>query len=207
MNMIGIFGGTFDPIHAGHMQIAEQVESSLSLDEIHFLPCAIPVHRDTPKVSDAQRVQMIELAIAGSRKFRLNHLELDRGGKSYMVDTLRKIKEQRKNETIILILGSDAFNQFRGWKSPDEILQLAHIVVCKRPGVELDRSIYANHWVKSLQELKSHAGACILPLEIDENSCSSTHVRKLLLERNQADRCLAPAVYQFILRNHLYEQS
>ena len=77
--MIGVLGGTFDPIHAGHMHIAEQVESRLPLTELHFLPCATPVHRDIPQVSDAQRVQMIELAIAGISKFKLNHLELERG--------------------------------------------------------------------------------------------------------------------------------
>ena len=148
---------------------------------------------------------MIELAIAGNSKFRLNHLELERGGKSFMVDTLRQIRAQNQTGTIILILGADAFNQFQSWKSPDEILQLVHLVVCRRPGVEIDKSIYANHWVNSAQLLESHTEACILPLEIDENPCSSTYVRKLLLEQNQADRCLPPAVYQFILRNHLYE--
>ena len=205
--MIGILGGTFDPIHAGHMQIAEQVESSLSPDELHFLPCAIPVHRGMPQVNDAQRVRMIKLAIAGNSKFRLNLMELDRGGQSYMVDTLRQIRTQNQSVTIFLILGADAFNQFQSWKSPDEILQLAHLVVCRRPGVEIDKSIFASHWVNSAEILARRSGACILPLEIDENPCSSTYVRELLLERNKADRCLSPAVYQYILRNHLYEQN
>jgi nicotinate-nucleotide adenylyltransferase len=202
--MIGILGGTFDPIHMGHVHVAEQVQSRVLLDEIHFLPCAIPVHRDTPRVSDANRVQMIELAIARNSRFRLNTLELDRGGQSYTVDTLRQIKARNQTDTIILILGADAFNQFSGWKSPREILQLVHLVVCKRPGVELDKSIYADHWINSAKKLRGQTQSCILPVEIDENPCSSTHVRKLMLE-NQADRCLAPAVYQFIVRNHLYE--
>ena len=203
--MIGILGGTFDPIHAGHLQIAEKVESSLALNELYFLPCATPVHRDMPQVSDAQRVQMIELAIAGNSKFSLNRLELDRGGRSYMVDTLRQIRAQNQIATMVLILGADAFNQFRNWKSPDEILRLAHLVVCNRPGVNMDNSIYANHWVNSVKILENSTAACILPLELDENPCSSTYVRRLLLDRNQADRCLPSAVYQFILRNHLYE--
>ena len=150
--MIGILGGTFDPIHTGHMQVAEQVEQRLALDEIHFLPCAIPVHRDKPRVSDANRVQMIELAIAGHSRFKLNTMELDRGGQSYMVDTLRLIRAQNLKARIVLILGADAFNQLPGWKSPDEILQLAHLVVCRRPGVELDQSIYTNHRVNSVEE-------------------------------------------------------
>jgi len=205
--MIGVLGGTFDPIHLGHMQIAEQVQSRLSLDEVHFLPCAIPVHRDLPQISDTNRTQMIELAIAGNSSFRLNTLELDRGGKSYMVDTLRELRLANQSDTINLILGADAFNRFQGWRCPDVILQLAHLVVCRRPGVELDKSIYADHWVSSTQVLESQAEACILPLEIDENHCSSTQVRQRLLEQNCAARCLPPAVFQYILSNHLYEQS
>jgi nicotinate-nucleotide adenylyltransferase len=205
--MIGILGGSFDPIHRGHMQLAEQVALHLALDEIHFLPCATPVHRDKPLASDAERVKMIELAIAGHKDFRLNTLELDRGGQSYMIDTLRQITEQHPGDTIILILGVDAFNQFVAWKSPDEILQLAHLVVCTRPGVELDRSTYTKQRVNSTQILKEQNHSCILPLEIDENSYSSTQVRQLLNQQNRADRCLNPAVYQFILSNHLYEQN
>lgn len=189
------------------MQVAEQVEQILALDEIHFLPCATPVHRDKPQASDTDRVQMIELAIAGHDCFRLNTLELDRGGQSYMVDTLRQIRAQNPDDAVILILGVDAFNQFPAWKSPDEILQLAHIVVCTRPGVELDQSIYAKQWVNSVEILREGNHSCILPLEIDENSCSSTQVRQLLDQQNRIDRCLPPAVYQFILSNHLYEQN
>jgi len=205
LKLKGILGGTFDPIHMGHMQVAEQVARHVSLDEIHFLPCATPVHRDKPLVSDADRVKMIELAIAGNSRFRLNTLELDRGGQSYMVDTLRQIKKQNQSVTIILILGADVFNRFPDWNSPDEILQLAHLVVCMRPGFELDRSIYASHWANSAQALRDQTQSNILSLEIDENPCSSTHVRHLLREQNQANRCLPPAVYQYILDNHLYE--
>lgn len=205
--MIGILGGSFDPIHNGHMQLAEQVGLHLDLDEIHFLPCATPVHRDKPRASNADRAQMIELAIAGNKRFRLNTLELDRGGRSYMIDTLRQIRVQNPDDTIILILGVDAFNHFPSWQSPNQILQLAHLVVCRRPGAELDQSSYANQRVNSIQILSEQNHSCILPLEIDENSCSSTQVRQLLEQQNRANRCLPPAVYQFILSNHLYEQN
>jgi nicotinate-nucleotide adenylyltransferase len=203
--MIGILGGTFDPIHLGHLHVAEQVQSIIGLDEVHFLPCAVPVHRHLPQVSDANRVKMIELAIAGNDNFRLNTLELDRGGKSYMVDTLRQIRSQNQFHRIILILGIDAFNQFPGWKAPDEILQLAHLVVCRRPGIEMDRSIYANHWENSVQSLKNRTHACILPLEIEESPCSSTQVRQILSQPDKTAECLTPAVFKFIMSNHLYE--
>jgi nicotinate-nucleotide adenylyltransferase len=150
---------------------------------------------------------MIELAIAPNSKYRLNTLEIERGGHSFMIDSLRQIRTQFQSDTIILILGADAFNQFPSWKSPGEILGLVHLVVCRRPGVELDRSIYADHWVNSRQMLESQCNACILPLEIEENPCSSTLVRELLSQKNQASRCLPAAVYQFIESNHLYEQN
>ena len=207
MNMIGIFGGTFDPIHLGHVQIAEQVQSSLSLREVHFLPCATPVHRNLPMASAQNRLRMIELAIAENNNFRVSTLELDRGGDSYMVDTLRQIKTQNPNDTIILILGADAFNQILSWREPGQILQLAHLVVCRRPGVKLDKSIFKNHWVSLKQFLQNQSQACIFSLEINENSCSSTLVRELLLDRHQKNMCLTPAVHKFIMRNHLYEQN
>jgi len=188
------------------MLVAEQVQLCLSLDEVHFLPCAIPVHRDIPRTSDANRIRMIELAIAGNSRFRLNTLELDRGGKSYTIDTLRALSPANQSVTLNLILGADAFNQFPGWRSPDDILQLANLVVCRRPGVKLDKSIFASHWVDSAQLLRDRARDCILPLEIDENHCSSTLVRQLLLEKNRAARCLPAAVFQYIASNHLYEQ-
>jgi nicotinate-nucleotide adenylyltransferase len=188
------------------MRVAEQVQLRLSLDEVHFLPCAIPVHRDNPRTSDANRIRMIELAIAGNNRFKLNTLELDRGGKSYMIDSLRALGEANQSDTLNLILGADAFNQFPGWRSPDEILQLANLVVCQRPGVELNQSIYAVHWLDSTQLFKDQSRGCILPLEIDENHCSSTLVRQLLLEQNRAASCLPAAVFQYIASNHLYEQ-
>jgi len=207
LSMIGILGGTFDPIHMGHMQVAEQLQLRLALDEVHFLPCAIPVHRDIPQASDANRIRMIELAIAGNNQFRLNTLELDRGGPSYMVDTLKQIRAQKLTNSICLILGVDAFNRFQSWKSTDEILQLCHLVVYPRPGIALDRSIYCQHWVDSEQMLRDNTRACILPMEIKTNSCSSTSVRNQLLEQRQASPCLSPAVFKFIKSNHLYEKS
>ncbi|MFA9420257.1 MAG: nicotinate (nicotinamide) nucleotide adenylyltransferase, partial [Gammaproteobacteria bacterium] len=154
MKTIGILGGTFDPIHKGHLQIAEQVLSQLGLDEIHFMPCANPVHRDMPRANNADRLQMIKLAIAGHPGFRLNTLELDRGGQSYMIDTLRQICDQGQFDRIYLVLGADAFNIFHGWKSPHEILALANLVICRRPGIEFNWSNYSNLRVDSIQALK-----------------------------------------------------
>ncbi len=202
--MIGIFGGTFDPIHNGHIHVAQQILGRLALDQLHFLPCAIPVHRGLPRASAIDRIRMIELALEGREKFKLNTLELKREGKSYMVDTLREIKAEYPGETICLILGADAFNRLEEWKSPIEILELAHLVVCLRPGVELDQSIFPGRWTEPPAIPGESIQGSILPLEIEENSCSSTKVRELLEAQESEIRCLHPAVFQYIQDHHLY---
>ena len=202
--MIGIFGGTFDPIHNGHLHVAQQVLGRVEPGRIDFLPCAIPVHRGIPHESVRDRFRMIELAIGGHRKFKLNTLELDRGGKSYMVDTLREIRENDPGQSLCLILGADAFNQLERWKSSLEILQLAHLIVCYRPGVVLDRAIFSDRWVESAAALDKSTKARILPLEIDENPCSSTKVRDSLEAQEAEIECLHPAVFKYIQDHHLY---
>ncbi|MDH3859545.1 MAG: nicotinate-nicotinamide nucleotide adenylyltransferase, partial [Gammaproteobacteria bacterium] len=120
--MIGILGGTFDPVHEGHFHIAMQVLNRLGLEQVQFVPCALPVHRDEPHASASERCAMIELMIADEVAFVLNTLELDRGGLSFMIDSLREIRVET-GSTLVLVLGADAFNDFASWKAPHEILQ------------------------------------------------------------------------------------
>ena len=115
--MIGILGGTFDPVHEGHFHIATQVLFRLDLEQVQFMPCALPVHRDEPHASATDRCAMIELMIADQAAFALNTLELDRSGPSYMIDSLREIRRQ-SDASLVLVLGADAFNDFASWKLP-----------------------------------------------------------------------------------------
>lgn len=203
--MIGIFGGTFDPPHRGHIRLAEQALERLSLDEVQFLPCANPVHRSQPMASASDRLQMLELAIGSRSEFRVNTIELDRGGPSYMVDSLWQIRADNQHASLCLMLGVDAFNAIQSWKSPDEILKLANLVVCRRPGIDLDESIYSAHHFSSQAVLQSDQSGCILPLNIEENPCSSTQVRALLAKSEFAGNCLASTVIDYIYQHHLYE--
>ncbi|MFT5659281.1 MAG: nicotinate-nucleotide adenylyltransferase [Gammaproteobacteria bacterium] len=203
--MIGIFGGTFNPIHNGHLQLARQVLEALALDEVHFLPCANPVHRGAPNVSGDDRLKLIKLAIAAEHSFIANTLELDRGGPSFMVDTLREVRDKIGNESICLMLGADAFNGIQGWKQSDEILNLAHLVVCQRPEIELNRDIYRDHWVQSVDYLNQKNHGYVLPLTINQSNCSSTIIREQLLAAEPTTQCLPPAVFEYIVNHHLYE--
>jgi nicotinate-nucleotide adenylyltransferase len=117
---------------------------------------------------------------------------------------LRDIRAGYPGQTICLILGADSFNRLKGWKSPKEILQLAHLVVCQRPGVELDRAIFSDHWVESPAMPGDSFGGSILPLAIDENPCSSTKVRDMLEAQESEVQCLHPAVFEYIQDHHLY---
>ena len=203
--MIGILGGTFDPIHEGHFHIAKQVMNRLGLEQVQFMPCALPVHRDEPHATANDRCAMIELMIAGESAFVLNTVELDRGGPSYMIDSLREIRDQ-VDSTLVLVLGADTFNDFTHWKSPHEILQLAHLVVCHRPGYEVDMETFREHRVDFTGALSERSAGAILMLEVEANDCSSSAVRTALAQGQRPEQCIRPVVANYIDEHHLYRK-
>jgi nicotinate-nucleotide adenylyltransferase len=203
--MIGILGGTFDPVHNGHLHIATQAVSRLGLSQVQFMPCALPVHRDQPHATAQQRCAMIELVLAEYPELVLNTLEIDRDGPSYMVDSLRQIRSAGDTAPVLL-LGSDAFNGFASWKQPERILELAHLVVCMRPGVEVDAALFPGHRVDSPQQLSTQQPGSILLLEVDAIECSSSAVRAALTDGEIPRQWLHPAVVDYIQNHHLYRR-
>ena len=205
LKMIGILGGTFDPIHNGHVHIAAQLVGRLKLEQLQFMPCALPVHRDLPRVSALHRCAMIDLVIAEQQAFSLNTLEVDRNGPSYSVDSLREIRRQG-DSIMVLVLGADAFNGFDKWKLPQEILQLANLVVCHRPGFEIDRNMFSQHRVASADELSRHTAGAILVLEVEAIDCSSSAVRAALDAGKIPRQCLPATVADYIDKHNLYRK-
>jgi len=203
--MIGILGGTFDPIHNGHVHIARQLVSRLNLEQLQFMPCALPVHRNLPRVSALHRCAMIDLVIAEQQAFSLNTLEVDRNGPSYSVDSLREICRQ-SDSTLALVLGADAFNGFDTWKLPQEILQLANLVVCHRPGFEVDQNMFSQYRVASADELSRRAAGAILVLEVEAIDCSSSAVRAALDAGKIPRQCLPATVADYIDKHNLYRK-
>ena len=129
---IGVFGGTFDPIHVGHLAIAQAALESAKLDHIVFVPARrSPLKERGPEASEADRLLMLEVAVKGEPRFAVSRLELEREGPSYTVDTLEALRAQGD---LFLILGSDALADFQRWHSPDRIRALAKILVARRPG-------------------------------------------------------------------------
>jgi nicotinate-nucleotide adenylyltransferase len=136
--MIGIFGGTFDPIHNAHLRVALDVVEALKLDEMRFLPLEHAVHRAQPLAGSDDRLAMLEAAIADEPRFRSDDRELRRGGLSYTLETLKSLREELGDDTpLCLLVGSDAFNHFLSWHEPEQVADLAHLVVMERPGYEL----------------------------------------------------------------------
>ena len=201
--MIAILGGTFDPIHLGHIHIASRVLEQLPVEQVHFMPCAQPVHRGSPQASAEQRCDMIALEIANQPKFVLNRIEIDRDGPSYSVDSLRDLHAQGYSR-LVLILGSDSFAGLADWKQPDEILRLAHLVVCQRPGTGFQPGNFAMHCIESAQQFESREAGAILPLEVDAPDCASSLLRQRLANNENPGDCLGSAVAEYIDQQGLY---
>jgi nicotinate-nucleotide adenylyltransferase len=140
MGPIGIFGGTFDPIHYGHLRTAFELLEALSLDEVRFMPAGNPPHRDPPQADAALRAAMVQAAVAGQTGFLVDDRELNRAGPSYSVDTLASLRAEFADRPLCLIIGMDAFRGLPKWYHWREILDLAHIVVAHRPGWRVPES-------------------------------------------------------------------
>lgn len=138
---LGIFGGTFDPVHIGHLILAEACREACQLDEIWFVPAASPPHKQTRNVSSAKdRLQMLQFAIAGHSQFKISRMELDRDGPSYTVDTLAELADQDGHRELFLIIGGDSLADFPQWREPGRILELATVVAANRGRQALDIS-------------------------------------------------------------------
>jgi nicotinate-nucleotide adenylyltransferase len=197
---IGIFGGSFDPIHQGHLIIAEQCREQAALDEIWFVPAATAPHKQggamaTPK----QRMEMVELAVAGHPQFVVKGMEIERGGASYTVDTLEEIKGAHPEANLFLILGGDSAEQMPTWKNPERICELALPLVYFRPGISADveslRSLVAPDRFQAIEQ------AAIAPRVID---ISSTDIRQRIAEGRSIRYLLPRSVEMFIQTQKIY---
>lgn len=137
---IAIFGGTFNPIHLGHLRVAEEVRETLGLDKVVFVPAYIPPH----KVEDAlmpasMRTEMIRLAISGNPGFELSDIEIKRGGRSFTIDTVRELKSKDPDLSVSLIIGNDSFNDITTWCEYEDLFRLASFIVVHRPGYAIKK--------------------------------------------------------------------
>jgi nicotinate-nucleotide adenylyltransferase len=208
---IGVFGGTFDPVHNGHLRSALELRESLGLDEIRMIPAALPPHRDPPRASGAQRLAMLRLATAGCEGLIPDDRELRRGGTSYMVETLQSLREELGAEAALcLILGRDAFSGLRSWLNWERLIELAHIVVVERPGALESFEPELNDWLSDVlseqpdEELRRRSHGTVFRIQLTQLEISATHIRALVGAGRSARFLLPQSVLDYVERNGLY---
>lgn len=196
---IGIFGGAFDPIHNGHLLLAEQCREQCQLDEVWLVPTKIPPHKEAGSLSpDGDRVEMLRLAIAGRPEFVVSKIELDRDEVSWTVDTLRQIREQRPDDDLFLLIGADSLRDFPTWREPEAISDLATIVA-------------VNRGKQSLEELTADVdpklAARVQLVTMPGISISATDLRRRVSEGKSIRYLVPRAVEQYIAGHNLYRTS
>lgn len=206
---IGILGGTFDPVHNGHIACADYVQQSCNLDSVRLMPCHLPPHRATPGVSPAQRAAMVQLAIANYPKLALETLELDKHSPSYTVDSLQLLTQRDTDSRFYFIIGMDSLCYFRQWKNWQSILTLAHLLVCQRPGYQATDGdapvLLQQYGVNDISALQRSPVGNILLLNNPLTDVSATRIRSQLLSGDTDNNTLDPAVLNYIKLQQLYQ--
>lgn len=212
---VGIMGGMFDPVHNAHLQVAGIASGELLLDRLHLVPCATPNHRGQPGASQADRLSMLQLAIADKPDWVADDRELRRGGVSYMVDTLTSFRLEFAGAQLVYILGRDSFVSLPGWHRWKEMFELCHLCVVSRPfaGTDAEQSTdpelmqeIACRKVGSVGALFSKPAGNIYDINELALGYSSTRVREILLSGKLPDTELPQAVLSYIKRHRLYTQ-
>lgn len=208
--LIGILGGTFDPVHYGHLKPAQEIFRRLRLDELRVIPCFRPVHRPPPVAAPQQRLHMLRLTLAEFPEFTVDDRELRRGGDSYTVDTLGELRQEFPQATLCLLLGMDALEGFKQWHRWRQILKLAHLLVCARPGYKVEPGSERGKLLREFG-MPSEAGLLdrraggILTVATAQYDISSTQIRQRLRERQSAAGLLPAAVGEWLNENRIYE--
>ena len=227
-SVLGVFGGTFDPIHCGHLELARELRETLGLSAIRFVPAGDPPHRSAPAASAAQRLAMVELAVASHPGLEVDAREVERTGRSYTVTTLEELRSEYRRRALALIVGADAFLGLPTWHRWREIFELAHLVVVARPGVAIDERMtpeLAREWTRrhcgDATDLSVKIAGAIIEARITAHPISASAIREALSRRGRTNaagsrtnaagsgsdavRGLLPAaVLAYIERNRLY---
>ena len=209
MSAMGVFGGTFDPIHYGHLRTAFEVLQALRFDEVRFMPCGTPPHRGTPVAAADVRLAMVRAATEAQHGFVVDDRELSRDGPSYSVDTLTALRGEFPLRPIALIIGMDAFLDLPKWYHWQEILQLAHIVVAHRPGWKAPDigplgELLAERGTHRIGDLHQAKSGHIYILDVTQLEISSTDIRDLVSAGRDPRFLMPDAVRQYILDSGCY---
>lgn len=208
--MIGLLGGTFDPVHLGHLHVATAVAEALALDSVALMPANIPPHRDPPIAKPTQRLTMIELAIADHPILTVEPVELERPPPSYTIDTLKILRKRNPKAAYAFIIGHDAFLHFDAWLQYEDLLDYVHLIVVNRPETEDTptpewmTSLLEKHQVADLKSLKKSQAGHIYYQAISPMAISATTVRTAIAAHQDLHDLLPDAVRDYIHTQQLY---
>ena len=211
----GFFGGTFDPIHQGHLYIATELLQQLPFETIHLIPCNQPPHRAAPIAGPKQRLAMLKAALAGYPDLQSDPCEVQRGGLSYTVNTLRAKRAQYgKNTPLCLIVSSESFASFHHWKAFHEIIELAHLVIVQRQGSQQQpddptlQALLSKHLIKEPNALRQQPSGCIYISALTPPLISATEIRAALAKGDTVPtKLLSKEVAHYIQVHRLYRDS
>lgn len=215
MQPIGVFGGTFDPIHFGHLRLAEEMAEELGLRQVRFIPAGQPPHREAPHVAATHRLEMVRRAICGNPRFSVDAREVENPRPSYTVDTLKALRtELDETQPLWLLLGADAFLGLPSWHNWRQLFELANIVVAERPGASLLESAAMPESLKNeLSERQMSEGSAggragsVLLRQMTPLAISATAIRDTLARRGSVRYLLPDAVHDYIYEHQLYALS
>jgi len=207
--MIGILGGTFDPVHFGHLRPALDIQQALGLEEVRLVPCNNPPHRPQPVASREQRVAMLKAAASQHPVFRVDTREFDREGPSYTLDTLKSFREEMGEVGLCLLMGMDAFINLPSWHRWRELIDFCHMVVMTRPGVVVPgqgelADFTSQHRVPDAALLETRASGMLWFQPVTLLDISATQIRALLGKQQDAGFLLPQGVLDIIHHENLY---
>jgi nicotinate-nucleotide adenylyltransferase len=206
---IGVFGGTFDPVHFGHLRAAQEVRETLGLADFRLVPAGRPPHREPPLAKPEQRLEMLRRAVGPVPGFSVDDREVRRSGPSYMVETLTGIRSEAGSVPIVLVVGLDAANHLDGWHRWKSLFELAHLAVMRRPGAdfgwrgELQRNM-EQRLVDDPETLRSRPAGRVLLLDVTQLAISSTDIRRQLRAGCSPRFLLPDSVLDYIREQRLY---
>jgi nicotinate-nucleotide adenylyltransferase len=212
MNPMGIFGGTFDPIHYGHLRTAFELLQALKLGELRFMPAGNPPHRESPIATVEQRLAMVRAATASQQGFVVDDRETRREGPSYSVDTLATLRAEHPTRSLCLIVGMDAFLELPKWHQWRELLQLAHLVVAHRPGWRAPTmgplgELLVDRGTGRVDDLHEAIAGRIFIHAVTQLEISSTEVRRLIASGRNPRYLMPDAVCDIIATTGCYARA
>jgi len=210
LNMpLALFGGTFDPVHYGHLRCADEARQKLGLDRMFLLPSGCPPHRDAPRASVKQRLEMLRLALSEFPQLEIDDRETRRSGPSYMVETLKELRAAFTHKPLLLLLGQDAANQLHSWYHWQDLFELSHIVIMTRPGARAEYRQDLGKQIKDrllgdMEEMFLLPAGGVFKLEVTSIDISATTIQSIIRLGRSPQSMLPAPVLAYINENQFY---